>query len=175
MVLMADKHTTYKGIPVRIAGPHGIMVNERRTLTDERYLEALKRIRALIASGNPLHGYDDTTVGAKNNECSWGFCQEHQAYWPDAEDHIWPDQFVEQGRVAPISKDKHHWCPLDSGLFGQFAHGHNQSATYGCFYRCAFFQRKGRKRPDREQVLARYDKAIAAIEQRIAQKEQETT
>ena len=130
-------------------------------LSNERYLVALKRIRQLIVDGEVLAGYDCTDVGCKNNECSWGFCCETLEHWPDKEDQIWPELFP--NRIAPKSRDNGQWCPLDSGMHGKFRDKYNTDSKYGCFYRCLFFQRK---KPTKEQVLALYDEAIKAAEEK---------
>jgi hypothetical protein len=122
-------------------------------LTDERYAAALQRIRGLIAGGVKLDAVDSTTVGDKYTECTWGLCSSQKAAWPDPEDHLWPDQFKERGRVAPKYRTKTHKCPMDKRVVGEDDMGN------GCFYTCKVFQ-KG-PTPSRDQALELYDREIA--------------
>jgi hypothetical protein len=122
-------------------------------LSDERYLAALERIRALIASGTvPFSAYDDTTPGNKSTACSWGLCSDDKEAWPDADDHLWPDQFTKHDRVAPLYRRPHHRCPFDTrqniGPSGN-----------GCFYTCIHFH--NRVTPTRAMALGLYDEQIA--------------
>lgn len=127
-----------------------------KPLSPERYLAALERMRAFIASGEKLDYFDDTTPGDKSTACTWGLCSDAARHWPDPEDHSWPGQFMEGGRIAPKSlrKELGHRCPMDlrdrSGVI---------SDPNGCFYTCRIFQRG--QNPDQAQALALYDQAIA--------------
>lgn len=122
-------------------------------MKDDRYLAALERIRTLIKLGMELEGYDDTTPGCKNNECTWGLCAETKRHWPDPQDYLWPDQ---PNRIAPKYMRNHQACPMDK---------RENPDGNGCFYTCRFFQ-KG-KNPTRDEVLKLYDYRIAAIRKRI--------
>lgn len=134
-------------------------MSEDLNLSDERYLAALKRIRALIANGINLVAEDSDVMGDKFTHCTWGLCSDRKSHWPDPEDHLWPDQFVEHGRVAPKYRDTDKQeCPL--------CVPHEGSGFKGCFYRCRVFQRK-MKTPTREQALRLYDEAIARVEARV--------
>lgn len=120
-------------------------------LTLERYIAALKRIRALIASGLPLDYDDDTTTGSKHMYCTWGLCSDTKDAWPDPQDYIWPDQ---PWRVAPKNRETNHTCP-----FRQAAPSIN-----GCFWSCMIFKAKKHGLPTREQALALYDAKIKEAE-----------
>ena len=129
-------------------------------MPDERFLAALKRIRADIAEGRELNAVDSDNPGDKYNDCSWGTCSRLPEHWPDAEDHLWPDQFVEHGRVAPkYHKDGQH-CPMD-------ADPPKDGHAFGCFYRCRVFKRK-HQTPDRDEALRLFDAAIERMEKKLA-------
>ncbi len=131
-------------------------------LSKERYLAALIRVRGLIASGLKFIAYDDTTIGSKNTECSWGLCSESKKTWPDPEDHLWPKQFVETGRSAPKYLQDKHQCPFDR---------REKSDGNGCFYSCLYFQH--RIKPTREEALALYDRKISlTADPKLAQPKQ---
>jgi hypothetical protein len=124
----------------------------RLHLTQERYIEALQRQRRRILSGEvSLSGHDDETPGCKSTECSWGLCSGEKAAWPDAQDHIWPDQFEQSGRVAPLYRRPGQPCPLDQ---------RESNGPSGCFWGCMFFQGDSRKLTQ-EKVIQLYDKRIA--------------
>lgn len=124
-------------------------------LSGPRYLAALKRMRDLIAAGKALLAIDDETPGNKSTECSWGLCSREQVAWPDAEDHLWPDQFL-KGRIAPKYRNDPHSCPFSKG-----------NKTTGCFYDCRIFQaRRPANLPTRAEALRLYDEAIATYEER---------
>lgn len=132
----------------------------RLHFTDEQYLAALRRLRERIAAGVKFVAYDDTTIGAKETHCSWGMCSKDAEQWPDPEDHLWPDAFVEHGRIAPKYREDGQSCPNDRR--GPLAPG------IGCFWACAVFQNRGPE-PTRAEMLARFDERIAQIEARAAE------
>tara|TARA_Y100000310_G_scaffold338210_1_gene427226 strand:+ start:1386 stop:1772 length:387 start_codon:yes stop_codon:yes gene_type:complete len=127
-------------------------------MPDERFLAALKRIRADIAAGRKFEAADSDALGDKYNACSWGTCTRLPEHWPDTEDHLWPDQFVKHGRVAPLYHRDGQHCPMDKEPPKD---GH----TFGCFHRCRVFG-KG-KTPDREATLKLFDAAIEAMERKL--------
>lgn len=141
-----------------------IVVNPLRQLPPARYLLALKRIRALIAAGEPLVTADSNEIGNKYTHCSWGLCTEDKVIWPDKEDHTWPEDFVSYGRVAPLSTDECHSCPFDwrgPGKAGEFRNG--------CFYTCKVFRAsKKHPLPNRDEALRLYDERIKAMEQELS-------
>ncbi len=122
-------------------------------LSDERYLAALKRMRDLIASGHRFTSHDDDSPGNKSMACSWGLCSDDKEAWPDATDHLWPDEFIARGRVAPLYRQKPHMCPFDT---------REKHTGNGCFYTCLHFK-KG-VRPTKEQALELYDRMISKLD-----------
>ena len=130
-----------------------------KKLTQERYIEALLRQRRRILSGEvSLSGHDDETPGCKSTECSWGLCSKEKAAWPDAQDHNWPDQFEQKGRMAPLKRRPHQLCPLDKRGF---------NGPSGCFWGCMFFQGDARNLTQ-EKVIQLYDKRIAEAVKRLS-------
>ena len=99
-------------------------------MTDQGYLDALIRLKTLIESGLPLDYEDSDTIGFKHTWCTWGLCSEVKEMWPEPEMHLWPDQFISRGRVAPLYRQRHHLCPLDIRAKG---------TGNGCFYTCMVF------------------------------------
>lgn len=136
-----------------------IQVNVLRRLPAERYLLALERMRQRIAGGLPLMAEDSTTIGNKYTDCSWGLCSDDREQWPDAEDHIWPQQFEREGRVAPLDIP-HVGCPMDR-------REPSTKDMNGCFYTCRIFSpERGVPRPTREQALELYDIKIKSTRER---------
>jgi hypothetical protein len=123
-------------------------------LPQGRYIAAMERQKARIEKGIKLTFYDDTTPGDKSTECSWGLCSEDKEAWPDAQDHLWPDQFLKDGRVAPKYPKKGNSCPLD-------ARPTSKEFRRGCFFTCRVFNPvKGEKIPTREQAIQFYERRI---------------
>lgn len=110
-------------------------------LTAERYLLALRRQRDRIMAGLRLRMVDDTSIGNKHTETSWGLCTTD---WP-AEDLF--------HKNAPFLGSKYRQagqkCPFDTGV------GRD---VYGCFYRCRIFQGP---RPTQAEAVELYDITIA--------------
>ncbi len=127
-------------------------------MPDELHLKSLKLIRELIANGEELIYYDDTTPGNKHIECSWGLCTDSKEAYPDPEMHLWPDQFTNNGRVAPKYRKKHQMCPFDT-------RNHSTVTGSGCFWTCKIFRRKFKK-PEisKEYALEVYDSLIERFE-----------
>lgn len=138
-------------------------------MSDERYLKALKRIRQQIAEGPELSYYDDTTIGNKDTSATWGLCSSFAEQWPDAEDHLWSDQFRDGGRVAPKYRVRGQSCPFDDPEDG-YARMDNLEDPRGCFWRCRVFQAGHRGfigPPSREEALELYDLAIERARTRM--------
>lgn len=128
-----------------------------KTLPDDRYLVALERQRARVATGLPLRAVDSNTPGDKYTECTWGLCSGEREAWPDAQDHMWPDQFISRGRVAPEYRAEHQTCPLDK-------RERPVTSMQGCFYSCRIFQARPKSaRPTREETVALYDVEISRV------------
>jgi len=106
-------------------------------LPKERYLAALERIRGLILKGVELRHVDDTTPGDKSTTCTWGLCSEAKEAWPDAQDHLFPKDFEEHGRIAPKYLRSGWLCPVDSRDPKAAKKDLN-----GCFHTCRIFQAK---------------------------------
>lgn len=133
-----------------------IKCNKLTFLPHPRYIAALKRIRDLIAKGIKLDFWDDDTIGNKDMECTWGLCSGQKEAWPDAEDHLWPDQFLKEGRVAPLYTKDYQVCPFDRRTSAEAKKDGN-----GCFYTCRFFNpKKSDKQPDQKEALELYSKII---------------
>ena len=136
-------------------------------LTDEQFLDALKRVRKQIAGGLKNLKDDSTTSGDKYTTCSWGTCTQSMAAYPHPDSHLWPDQFILNQRVAPKYKERRHLCPMDWRNPTKVKDNYN-----GCFHSCRIFQAKsGRKnRVTQQQALKMYDKRIKFMEDMIAKK-----
>ena len=120
-------------------------------LSDDRYLAALRRQRDRIRAGAAFVAYDCEEIGAKETHASWGLCSSDAEAWPDAGDHMWPDQFTNHGRVSPKYRRKHQKCPMQT-----------KGGATGCFYNCRIFKSQlGRK--SRDKAVQLYDERIAAV------------
>ena len=132
------------------SGAHpSIQVNSLDRLSKERTIVALQRLRKIVET-EPLNGYNDTTIGYKNTECSWGLCSDSKKLWPDAKDHVFPYDFLNYGRVTTLSKG--HACPM---VVSSSRNG------YGCFWNCRFFQRH--KSPTQKEMLALIDAKLVEV------------
>lgn len=130
-----------------------------RSLPQVRYVEALRRQRGRIASGLELNLVDSNAQGDRHSSANWGLCSDEKAAWPDPEDHSWPDQFVEDGRVAPRHRTEGQDCPFDDPKRRR----PNDTGTWGCFYRCMLFQSKSTERPDGKRALELYDDMLRKL------------
>jgi hypothetical protein len=132
-------------------------------MPQERYVAALERQRARIAEGLELVYWDSRVIGEKETQCSWGLCSTDKEAWPDAQDHLWPDHFLEHGRVAPLYLVRGQLCPFDTD---QTPRGHLRDLgdPRGCYFRCRFFQAKTiGPAPDRKRALELYDDRLAEV------------
>lgn len=120
-------------------------------LPNSRYVAALKRQRDRIAAGLRFEADDSNEIGNKYTHASWGLCRRDAGAWPDAEDHLWPEQFVERGRVAPKYRRQHQPCPMQK-----------KSGPNGCFYSCRIFKYGEITKNKREEAVALYDALLAA-------------
>lgn len=128
--------------------------NDSHMLPWPRYQVALARLRRLIAEGLPLVYEDSTTLGDKYTHCSWGLCSRDVAAWIDAEDHLWPDQFRANDRVAPKYRTGKQRCPWDQRQESQ----NDKEMQRGCFHSCRIF--KQQPAPTVGEALIRYDQAM---------------
>lgn len=122
-------------------------------LPDARYLAALERQRDRIKSGIQLETVDSDAEGDKELACSWGLCSRRPAAWPDAQDHLWPDDFKKLSRVAPLYLKRQQLCPLDTRKVGK-------ADMNGCYYSCLVFQAKRGLIPSRAAVIHLYEGRI---------------
>ena len=113
-----------------------------------------------IAKGLPLSNDDSNALGNKHTHCTWGLCSDQFDAWPDAQDHLWPVDFVMRGRHAPKYTKEHQRCPIDTRAMAD-------KGMNGCFYTCQIFKAPKRKYPSREQVIEMYDNRIKEAEQTL--------
>ena len=130
----------------------------KRGMSDARYRMALVRMKKRIEAGLSLSAVDSTTTGDKFTICAWGMCSEDPEQWPQAGDHQFPVDFIKRRRISPDRRD-HQTCPLQTDAEEPGA------TSWGCFYKCRVFQKKGRRRHkvDRGFTLHLYDQRIKAV------------
>lgn len=133
-----------------------IVVNKLRYLPRDRYIQFLERMCDRIDAGLELAMVDSDEIGNKYTHASWGMCTDDREAWPDAQDHIWPEEFEKRGRVAPISRGEHQPCPFDD---------RSVKRAGGCFWRCRLFRPK--QRPKRGQPPVQRDEALKLYQIRI--------
>lgn len=125
------------------------------TMPQARYIAALYRFRDAILRGRKKKGFDDDTTGCKDTQFSWGLCDGTKEMWPEPKDHLWPDQFLKSGRVAPLYLRVNQQCPLDRRT-------PDNVDSNGCFYTCRFFSpNKGDEPLTTQFVVKLYDQRIA--------------
>lgn len=100
-------------------------------LTDAQYEEAMARLKGVVeGGGQSLQGFDDTTPGDKDTQCTWGLCGESASVYPAADMHSFPDLLP--GRLSPKYRKQNHRCPFEDPKA--------KDQASGCFHRCRFFQ-----------------------------------
>lgn len=119
-------------------------------MPNARYIAALYRQRDRIINGLPFDAIDSDAIGDKFTHASWGLCSRDAEAWPDAGDHLWPDQFSEDGRVAPKYRSQHQPCPMQ-----------RKSGGMGCFYSCRIFKGREITANTRSKAIDLYEQAIA--------------
>lgn len=129
-------------------------------ISNDRYLAALHRQRDRIVAGLEFEAEDSEVIGDKFTHASWGLCSKDAEAWPDAEDHIWPEQFSGHGRVAPKHRNDHQPCPMQT-----------KGGGTGCFYSCRIFRGRRITKNTREEAIALYDDRIAKAEAAMARKD----
>lgn len=132
-------------------------MNKDLHLTDARYIAALYRQRDRIIAGLEFSAEDSDAIGDKYTHASWGLCSDDKGAWPDAKDHLWPDQFEQHGRVAPKYRHQHQSCPMQTKGGGS-----------GCFYSCRIFKGKINERM-RKQAIDLYEQQIGTARALIAE------
>lgn len=138
-------------------------------LTDQQYLDVLKRQLTLIENGAIATSEDCDDIGAKHTSFSWGLCSDERETWPSAELHLFPDDFRRSGRIAPKYLTGKQPCPLDTRTAED-----RKTDLNGCYYTCAYFQsgklRKKHKQDyvplTRETVAQKYRDQISVVELR---------
>lgn len=148
------------GWPTRYAKDGRRMVNNGYEVINPepgkgRLQDALRRQRQRVVYLS-LIAEDSDATGNKYTRCTWGMCDESGDLWPDPDDHIWPDMFVNEGRIAPRN---HGACPMDTRQKEVMERGEVLGNSGGCFYHCRIFQRK-HKTPSRDEAIALYDEMI---------------
>ena len=113
-----------------------VQVNKLRQLPWDRVIAALKRLIVIVET-RKLDGYDCETTGQKNTECTWGLCYQDRVMWPEPRDHIFPYDFLNEGRVSPVDHPP-GTCPMDQRPM--LVDGKPSTEVRGCFYTCRFFQ-----------------------------------
>ena len=121
-------------------------------LTIEQNIQVLKNLRKYILE-HDVECWNSDIVGDKGNECTWGMCNNRKEVWDKPEYHIWPYEFTENGRIAPI--DNKIRCHFDNG------DPNDPEWLHGCFYRCIAYMRGV---PSREETISMIDKIIAEYE-----------
>ncbi len=123
-------------------------------LTNERYLAALERQQRRIAEGLPLVLCDDNSPGSRSTTATWGLCSDEREAWPDAEDHMWPEDFLGAAqRVAPLYRERSgQACAFDD------LKRDADPTMRGCFWRCMLFRPKPWRSPlpTREEAVQLY-------------------
>lgn len=143
-------------------------------LTDEQYLDLLKKIRKDLEGLQEVFADDCTITGMKHTISNVGLCAgvETESGWSKdkyttRETAMWPEDFDKIDKVKypypqqftmKYRQDKHR-CPLDNRKKGGFD---------GCFYTCMIFKPvKGKTVPTIEEIKVMYDKQIALTEAKI--------
>ena len=120
------------------------------------YRIALERQLARLKQGMRIIGYDDTTIGDKNTECTGGMCWEGEELWGGrlamrfmpAEG---PHNGKQRARYRPLA------CPLDR---------RDNPSRWGCFYHCRFFNpEKEAKRITTPEAIPLYEAALARLDE----------
>jgi hypothetical protein len=125
-------------------------------LTLQQFIQVLKTIRLQIAEGIPIGLDDSNDIGYKHTYCAWGICTNSIHVWHDPLMHIWPMDFIENRKVAPLHIPKGYKCPLDS---------REPNYQSGCFYKCLAFNKH--EKLSRKKALQLYDNVIMKVEKAI--------
>jgi len=98
-------------------------------LTDEQYLELLKRARKHLDSVKKVESDDCTMPGNKYTDTNVGLCNDFLTTLDIA---MWPDEFPHSRRTMKY-RGTHHKCPLDT-------RPRTRKSQNGCFYTCRIFK-----------------------------------
>lgn len=114
----------------------------------DAYLSALKRLPAIIQSAE-LYYYDDTTIGDKSTECTWGLCSESEELWAIDDRLHYSHKYRQTGQTCPMERTEDRaW----------------EQPASGCFYRCRFFSPNGQPRPTQQDALQLINARIKLVE-----------
>jgi len=135
-------------------GAHpSVIINNQKVMTVEQYRDVLLNLKSLIEVGEPLIQEDSSVIGNKYTHCTWGMCTDNQAVYFDPHIHIFPKDFLDDGRVTPIDRPPGLPCPFDEQSRRQAG---DFLEHYGCFYRCRIFNPlKGSDKITKEEALLR--------------------
>lgn len=132
-----------------------------------RYQDALRRFRQRIVDGTDLETDDSDEIGNKHTHSSWGLCDDSEEMYPDANDHIFPADFLTRGRLTPRPvAEADRRCPMDRNNPSKLERQIGIVGRFGCFYRCRIFRPRprGSAPPTREEAIKLYDDLIAERE-----------
>lgn len=156
---------------------HGICVNKKSHFTHFQATDIIEKMLEFIKDDEfALKSENSDICGDKWSEVTWGLClREHLGeqvmglLYPTPEMHHWPDQYVVDGRIAPLDMPKSVSCPLDMrnkdfNKVGLKANAGGPSMT-GCFYYCSVFQNRHHKDriPTREQAIQLYELSLERL------------
>jgi hypothetical protein len=127
-------------------------MNKDLYCSSESYLFALEKQKERIENNLPLNAINSDEYGNNYTYCSWGLCCTDKEIWPNPEDHLWPDQFVKNERLAPKYRTKGQECPFDD----KTKPGYELNSPNGCYYRCMIFQRSQNKKPTKKEAIILY-------------------
>ena len=135
-------------------------------LTDEQYLDLMRRIRVDLNNIDNIEFDDCTIIGMKHTISNVGLCagEETKAGWAKdkyvtRETAMWQKDFDKIGKVKweypqqftmKYRGDKHR-CPLDRRPNG---------GANGCFFTCMLFKPKPKESITLEKIKRLYDKQI---------------
>jgi len=134
-------------------------------LTDEQYLDLLKRIRQDLDTIKEIEAVDCTDIGNKHTQVNVGLCAGvltpngwYKDKYTTIETAMWPSDFRTVGKskhmypqqFAMKYRKHNHKCPLDKRKKGDY--------SIGCFYSCLAFKEKNLTI---EAVKKLYDRTIA--------------
>ncbi len=144
-------------------------------LTDEQYLDLMKKIRKDIDGVTEIFAEDSTMIGNKYTITNIGLCAEafdekgsvfSKSKYVTRETAMWPKDFDKIGKVkydypqmfAMKYRQSNQLCPLDK---------RNKGGFNGCFYTCRAFKDKTLTM---QEVKCLYDEAIQKEENKQKRK-----
>ena len=152
-ITFPDPDESYTGLVCSLYW--GNILWEEIQMPVSEYRIALERQLARLQAGAVISGYDSTTIGDKNTECSGGLCWNSVELWGGLlAARFLPAEGPRNGsqriRYLPLP------CPLD--------HREKPSVS-GCFYHCRFFNPKKGKTPvTAPEAIPLYETALAHMD-----------